>query len=114
MPLKFLKGLFGKSEINTVAEQLANELSRRYPPAMATGEGRRLSPQAVTNILESVINKAVTKSQEWDLGVIGKAKLGNSLKWALKDKGYPEKFIEMVTEALVVYLTRKADHQPKP
>ncbi|MEO8299177.1 MAG: hypothetical protein ABI574_15355, partial [Burkholderiales bacterium] len=61
----------------------------------------------VTNILESVINKAVNKSQEWDLGVVGKAKLGNSLKWALKDKGYPETFIEAVVEALVVYLSRR-------
>lgn len=109
MPIKFLKELFGQSDIATVAEQLANELSRRYPPAMASGEGRKLSPQAVTNILESVINKAVTKSQEWDLGVVGKAKLGNSLRWALKEKGYPEKFIEMVTEALVVYLGRQGN-----
>lgn len=85
--LKFIKELFGKSEINQVAEQLANELARRYPPSMASGEGRRLSPQAVTNILESVINKAVTRSNEWDLGVVGKAKLGNSLRWALKEKG---------------------------
>lgn len=108
MPLKFIKELFGKSEISVVAEQLANELTRRYPPAMATGEGRKLSPQAVTNILESIITKAVNKSQEWDLGVVGKAKLGNSLRWALKDKGYPEKFIETVVEALVVYLSRRA------
>jgi len=105
MPIKFIKELFGKSDIANVAEQLANELSRRYPPAMASGEGRKLSPKAVTNILESVLNKAVSKSQEWDLGVAGKAKLGNDLRWALKDKGYPEKFIEMVTEALVVYLS---------
>lgn len=111
--LKFIKELFGKSEINAVAEQLAKELSRRYPPVMASGEGRRLSPQAVTNILESVINKAVSKSHEWDLGVAGKAKLGNSLRWALKDAGYPEKFIEMVTEALVVYLTRRESSASK-
>lgn len=108
MALKFFKDLFGKSEIATVAQQLADELARRYPPVMASGEGRRLSPQAVTNILESVINKAVTKSHEWDLGVLGKAKLGNDLRWALKEKGYPETFIEMITEALVVYLARRA------
>ena len=107
MPLSFLKGLFGSSEIKTLAQSLANELSRRYPPTMATGEGRKLSPQAVTNILESVINKAVSKSHEWNLGVIGKAKLGNALRWELKDKGYPDKFIEMVTEALVVYMSRQ-------
>jgi hypothetical protein len=108
MPLSFLKGLFGSSEIKTLAQSLANELSRRYPPAMATGEGRKLSPQAVTNILEGVINKAVVKSTEWQLGVIGKARLGNALRWELKDRGYPDKFIETVTEALVVYMSRRA------
>jgi hypothetical protein len=96
-----------------VAEQLVNELTRRYPPVMAKGEGRKLSPQAVTNILETVIGKAVSKSQEWDLGVVGKAKLGNGVKWALKEKGYPDKFIEIVTEALVVYMTRRAAEAPK-
>ena len=75
---------------------------------MATGEGRKLSPQAVTNILEGVINKAVVKSTEWQLGVIGKARLGNALRWELKDRGYPDKFIETVTEALVVYMSRRA------
>lgn len=106
MPIKFIKELFGKSDIDIVAVQLVNELSRRYPPNMASGDGRRLSPQAVTNILESVINKAVTKSQEWNLGVVGKAKLGNNVRWALKDKGYPDKFVDTVVEAIVVYLSR--------
>ncbi len=104
---KLLSKFTGSSQIDALVESLVNELMRRYPPAMASGEGRRLSQQAVTNILESVINKAVTKSKEWDLGVVGKAKLGNSFKWALKEKGYPDKFIDIVTEALIVYATRK-------
>jgi hypothetical protein len=99
--------LTGSSDIDKLVDSLVHELMRRYPPSMAAGEGRRLSQQAVTNILESVINKAVTKSREWNLGVVGKAKLGNSFKWALKEKGYPEKFIDVVTEALIVYVTRK-------
>ncbi|MDP4302217.1 hypothetical protein [Leptothrix discophora] len=108
MPLNFLRGLFGSNEIKTLAQSLANELARRYPPTMASGQGRKLSPQAVTNILESVITKAVTKTQEWRLGVVGKARLGNALRWEMKERGYPEPFIEMVTEALVVYMTRRA------
>ena len=108
MPLNFLRGLFGSNEIKSLAQSLATELSRRYPPTMASGQGRKLSPQAVTNILESVITKAVTKTQEWRLGVLGKARLGNALRWEMKERGYPEPFIEMVTEALVVYMTRRA------
>lgn len=95
------------SEIEATVQALVAELLRRYPPQMASGEGRRLSPQAVTNILEAVINKAVVKSQELHLGVFGKAKLGTEFKFALKEKGYPEKFVEVATEALVVYVSRK-------
>jgi hypothetical protein len=114
MPLNFLRNLFGSREIKTLAQSLSTELARRYPPTMASGQGRKLSPQAVTNILESVIGKAVTKTQEWRLGVIGKARLGNALRWELKERGYPEAFIEMVTEALVVYMTRRAAAPASP
>jgi hypothetical protein len=95
------------SEIERTVEALVGELLRRYPPQMASGEGRRLSPQAVSNILEAVINKAVTKSRELQLGVMGKARLGTEFKFALKEKGYPDKFVEVATEALVVYVSRK-------
>ena len=47
------------------------------------------------------------------MGVVGKAKLGNSVKWALKEKGYPDKFIEVVTEGLVVYMTRRSSEVSK-
>jgi hypothetical protein len=105
---KLLQRFWAPSGINSTAEALVRELVRRYPPSMASGEGRRLSPQAVTNILEAVIGKAVAKSQELELGVVGKARLSNNFKWALKEQGYPEAFIDLVTEALVVYMTRAA------
>ncbi|MEY4268551.1 MAG: hypothetical protein RIS90_3086 [Pseudomonadota bacterium] len=105
---KLLQRFWAPSGINTTVEALVRELVRRYPPSMASGEGRRLSPQAVTNILEAVIGKAVAKSQELELGVVGKARLSNNFKWALKEQGYPEAFIDLVTEALVVYMTRAA------
>jgi hypothetical protein len=105
---KLLQRFSAPSGINITVEALVRELVRRYPPSMASGEGRRLSPQAVTNILEAVIGKAVAKSQELELGVVGKARLSNNFKWALKEQGYPEAFIDLVTEALVVYMTRAA------
>jgi hypothetical protein len=105
---KLLQRFSAPSGINSTVEALVRELVRRYPPSMASGEGRRLSPQAVTSILEAVIGKAVAKSQELELGVVGKARLSNNFKWALKDQGYPEPFIDLVTEALVVYMTRAA------
>jgi hypothetical protein len=104
----WFKSLFGPSRFDTLSETLATELTRRYPPAMASGEGRKLSPQAITNIVEAVVGKAVSKSHEWQLGVVGKARLGNAMRWALKERGYPPAFVELVVEALIVYATRQA------
>jgi hypothetical protein len=50
----------------------------------------------------------VSKSHEWQLGVVGKARLGNAMRWALKERGYPPAFVELVVEALIVYATRQA------
>ncbi len=111
--MSWFKSLFGPSRFDTLAETLATELTRRYPPTMASGEGRKLSPQAVTNIVEAIVGKAVNKSQEWNLGVVGKARLGNSMRWALKERGYPEAFVGVVVEALIVYVTRQADAKAK-
>lgn len=105
--LSWLKKLKAPSPVEVLVDALVNELMRRYPPIMASGEGRRLSPQAVTNILETVIGKAVAKSQELNLGVVGKAKLGTDFKFALEAKGYPDKFVDIMTEALIVYVSRK-------
>lgn len=107
MIVSWLKKLKAPSPVEALVDALVNELMRRYPPIMASGEGRRLSPQAVTNILETVIGKAVVKSQEMNLGVVGKAKLGTDFKFALKAKGYPDKFVDVMTEALIVYVSRK-------
>ena len=43
-----------------------------------------------------------------NLGTLGKAKLGNEFKWQLKELGYTEKFIDVATEGLMVYITRGA------
>jgi hypothetical protein len=41
------------------------------------------------------------------LGVYKKARLGNTFRWELEEMGYSEKFIELATEGLIVYITRK-------
>lgn len=107
--IDMLNRILGNSkQINAIVEGCVSELSRRYPPSMATGQGRKLSPQAVTNILESALSKLVTQTQQFKLGWLGKARLANDLKWSLAEKGYPEKFIELFIEAVIVYITRKS------
>jgi hypothetical protein len=66
-----------------------------------------ISPNRVTKVLEEAVGKAVKYNQEKKLGMFGKAKLGNTFRWELKELGYSDRFVELATEALIVYITRK-------
>jgi hypothetical protein len=103
-------GLFGSvsgKQVDEFAKSLAQELAKRYPPAMDKEGERKLSQKRLTAILEDTYAKAVDFRQQHKLGVYKKARLGNTFRWELQEMGYSEKFVEAATEGLVVYITRK-------
>lgn len=97
---------FSKSEVTDFAKNLAAELAKRYPPAIEANPEKRISENRLTKILEDTLNRAVEFQQSHKLGTYGKAKLGNEFKWQLKELGYSERFVEVATEGLMVYITR--------
>ncbi len=99
---------FGQSKVDTFAKSLAQDIAKRYPPAIANNPEQMVSQKRLTTILEDTFNRAQQFNRENRLGMFKKAKLGNTFKWELKEMGYEEKFIEMATEGLIVYLTRGA------
>lgn len=103
-------GLFGSvssTQVDEFAKNLALELSKRYPPALDAGNERRISQKRLTTILEDTFNRAMEFKKQHRLGVYKKARLGNAFRWALQEMGYSEKFVEVATEGLVVYITKK-------
>lgn len=101
----FLDKLVGR-DVDEFAKQLAEAIAKRYPPALDKAPERRVSPNRITKVLEDSLEKAVEFSSSARLGVYKKARLANAFKWQLKDLGYTEKFVEIATEGLVVYITR--------
>jgi len=100
--------LFSSKEVDQFAKSLTEELLRRYPPSMESGQERRISPKGLSNILESIYQKAIEFKSGNKLGLMKTAKLSNTFRWELKELGYSENFIEVATEGLVVYLTRRS------
>jgi hypothetical protein len=103
-------GLFGSisgKDIDTFAKTLAQDLTKRYPPALDKGNERKISQKRLTTILEDTYTRAVAYKTEHKLGVYKKARLGNTFRWELQDMGYSEKFVELATEGMIVYITRK-------
>lgn len=102
--------LFGSvsgKQIDEFAKNLALELSKRYPAALDKGSERRISMKRLTTILEDTYNRAIEFKRQHELGVYKKARLGNTFRWELEQLGYSKKFIELATEGLIVYVTRK-------
>lgn len=97
---------FSRPNIDRFAKDLAGELARSFPPSVANEPRRKVSPHRLTKILENTLEKARGFALEHKLGVVGKAKLGNSFRWELKELGYNEAFIEVATEGVIVYVTR--------
>jgi len=103
-------GIFGSAsgkDVDAFAKELALELSKRYPPALDKGSERKISQKRLTTLLEETFNRAAEFRSKHKLGVYKKARLGNTFRWELQDLGYSEKFVEVATEGLVVYITRK-------
>lgn len=103
----FISELFHKAPINQFAEQLAGEIAKRYPQHVDADPAKRPSVNRLTRIVEDACKKARTFQDEHKLGWMGKARLGNAFRWALKERGYRQDFIDLATEALIVYISKK-------
>jgi hypothetical protein len=111
--MKLFGSLFNK-DLEVFAKNLAQDLAKRYPPALENAPEKKISPNRITKVLEDAVGKAVKFNEEQKLGVLGKAKLGNTFRWELKELGYSERFVEVATEALIVYLTRTPGKSAPP
>jgi hypothetical protein len=103
-------GLFGSvsgKEVDGFAKTLAQELAKRYPPALDKDSERKISQKRLTMLLEGTFNRAAEFRKQHKLGVYKKARLGNTFRWELQEMGYSQKFVEAATEGIIVYITRK-------
>jgi len=104
-------GIFDRlssKDVDQFAKTLAAEISKRYPPALDQAKEKKISQNRITRVLEDAYNKATSFKSEKNLGVYRKARLGNTFRWELTDLGYSKPFVEMATEGLIIYITRKS------
>lgn len=98
--------IVAKSTIDAFASRLTETIATRYPPQIDNDPGKRPSEERLTRILEDACEKARMFRDEQRLGWLGKARLGNAVRWQLSDRGYSKTFVDLATEALVVTMTR--------
>lgn len=101
-----LASLFADPKVAEFAKSLADTISKRYPPALDKDPSKRPSVNRMTRIIEDACKQAVEFQIQHRLGWLGKARLGNAFRWELVELGYGKDFVDMATEAVVVYVSR--------
>ncbi len=93
------------AEKNFATTQAA-KLSKELPPDFMLKLGKTYTVNKITRLLERVNVSAVEYQKSTSIGFIKRAVLANSYKWELKKHGYPDEFVDMATECLVVDLLK--------
>jgi hypothetical protein len=90
------------------AVELAEGLVKELPPALMDTRRGVLSVNKVTRLLERTYRSAALYQEKHRIGGFKRAILANSFKWELKNRSYPDDFVDVATEGLVVELSRVA------
>ena len=87
-------------EIEEFALTLAREFCSRFPPGAEAAEAGRLA-----RAVDEVCNRARVFQREKKLGIYGRAKMGTSFKFELKNAGYPDEFIDSLTHQILLVMS---------
>jgi hypothetical protein len=94
---------FDVKEVDGFADSIVAELRERYPPS-----GVELPARKAIDRLRKSFGRMFARIDDFarasSLNLYKKARLGNRVKWALKDAGYPEEFVEAFTRELVTHV----------
>lgn len=104
-------GLFGGisgKQVDTFATGLARSLAQQCPPQPGETGGRpAVAPHKLMATLDEICREALGFRNLHKLGIYKKARLGNTFRWELTALGYEKRFVEEVTQRLVVHIARK-------
>ena len=99
-----LLGWFATKEVDAFADSIVAEVVKRFPQSGVDVSTRKSAQRAMKN-LEMMYSSITAFAVERRPNLYQKARFGNRLKWALKDAGYPEPFIDVVTHEFLKQLT---------
>jgi hypothetical protein len=93
--------LWGSREIDEFAEALVREFVGRFPPEKANAAA------PLARAIDEACSRAKAFQREKRLGVYGKARVGTAFKFALRNAGYPDDFVDAFTRQLLLLMSGK-------
>jgi hypothetical protein len=98
---------FSTQEVDTFADSIIADLCERFPPRGADASSQKAAEKAMKTLDRVYVSIAGFAARARP-NLYQKARFGNRIKWALRDAGYPEPFIDVATHELVKHLALSA------
>ena len=91
---------FNTSEVDALADWIVAEVGKRYP-ATGIAKSQKKTTERFIKVHDSIFNRVQSFTREQPLNIYKKARLGNRVRWALMDAGYPTAFADSLAQELV-------------
>ena len=95
---------FDTTDVDALADGIAAEISKRYPPEGVSARTKKKASEHFARVHESVFARVETFGRTHSLNIYQRARLGNRVKWALRDAGYAGEFVETLTHELMTFI----------
>ena len=97
---------FDTKEVDAFAQWVIDELRRRLSPdSLERPDRDRKMGDRVHRMTEAISDRAREMARSHQFNFYKRARLGNRVKWALKEAGYPEEFVTAFTTELITLVT---------
>lgn len=94
-------------DLDEFSKSLAQELAQQHQVERQDEVLNKKAQRKLGKALDKIYLKAADFQTEHKLGIYGKARLGNTFKWELKELGYKEVFVDEATKGLILSLNRR-------
>ncbi len=93
---------FDTKEVDALADSIVAELRDRVPSA-SIGAGKRRDAERARKAFAGVFGRVDAFFAARRVNLYQKARFGNRVRWALREAGYPDGFVEEATRELVMH-----------
>lgn len=97
---------FGLKEINEFAKKICDDFAKTFPPSMQSEDKPYSRKQLAAALVGVDLSIGRFLASHRRPGVIKKAKCANEVKWGLKDRGFQQDLIDVVTQKVIHGLSR--------
>ena len=99
--------MFKIQEDKAQACELASTIAAQVSAKLLRENSKALSVNKITRVLEKAFLQASAYQTAQRMGFVRRSLFANAFQWALKEQAYPQAFVAMATEGLLVAISAK-------